>query len=1148
MSERCVSMPLAIKCEWVAVLTLAMLGLCVAATAQTSTGRIIGTVSDPQGAVVSGARVSVTNTATNLRWNTSTRNDGSYQVLDLPIGTYSVTVQAQGFARTVTNPQPLNINQSLRIDVHLRVGSISQVVEVQSQPSQVETVNPTVGGTVTGAPIQNLPLNGRNVLDLALTQAGVTPAPGSQVTGVAGGTFSVSGGRDNSITYLLDSGDNTSVSYGVPVMNPNPDTIAEFRILNNNYTAEYGRSGGGVVSVVTKSGTNVFHGSAFDYLRNEAFNANTFFNNEENVSRPVLKRNQFGGTVGGPIIKDRVFFFFGYQGQRQNSVTVGPEVTTFTPAELNGDFSHSVSGGPDPGVAAFLKSHPFFQANPALAAQAIIDPTKIDSVAQAYIKNSLIPVTANGLIVPNGAASDNRDEYTWKFDFNLRPTDKITLTVGKNHNPVIFPFLPGLTPNVPGFPGRNLTDSYYGNVAYTKTFSSTLLNELRMTAQYVNVKENFPAKTLPGPSALGVNITPDLVTGPPEIILAASNLQLGFTEGGPGSYGDTTYNYGDTLTWIKGRHSWRAGGSLAVVQNNAYFAYADNGQFSFFGPSGFGSGNDRADFLLGAANQFLQFPKGVSAIRSHQYAGFLQDEWRVRTNLVLTLGIRYEYTTPKWDPKGRNYMIIPGLQSRRFPLAPLGLVFPGDPGAPRGVFFPDKNDWAPRFGLAWDPSGKGKTSVRGGVGVFYDMLLGQDNQWQNGTPPFFSAAFIPCLNQTCSPLAAGAGPFSYLSDPYGASGVKNPFPSSALPPPQNFNFVTQGLIPFGPASIFINPHMVTPYIYQYNLSVQRQLNGSLAAEVGYVGSSSHKLEAFVDQDPFILGTDTFRLNTEPGLQIPNAYADMPTFSNVVNAHYNSLLASLTKRMGDWHSMGSTFLTLSYTWAHNIDDADGFARNSSQVPYYNNQQFRAAADSDIRQRLILSGGWELPFAHLWSSGPKKLTGGWNLYPIVLAQSGLPIDVNAGLFINGTPGPSGAGDQNLVRPDWVGGSPQSLDPHQVQTFTVNGTPITGHFAFNPTGLIVPSCFSGNTACSSFTYGTLPRNFFRGPSRFNMDFALQKDIQLSERVAMAFRAEFFNVLNHTEWQSPLTTTSVFSPQLGQITSTYDPRIGQLALRLTF
>lgn len=289
-----------------------LLGVCCTslAVAQTSTGRVIGTVTDAQGAVVAQAKVTVTNAATNVHWETTTAHDGTYQVLDLPIGDYTITVELAGFSKLVTKPQTLTINQSLRIDVTLKVGTINETVDVESNATQVETVNPTVGGTVTGAPIQDLPLNGRNVLDLALTQPGVTPAQPNTLrtaAGVPSGAYSIAGGRDNAVTYLLDGGDNTTVTYGVPTVNPNPDMVAEFRILDNNYTAEFGRSAGGVISVVTKSGTNQLHASVFDYLRNDALDANTYFNKDNadaalNNPRPILKRNQFGGTFGGPII------------------------------------------------------------------------------------------------------------------------------------------------------------------------------------------------------------------------------------------------------------------------------------------------------------------------------------------------------------------------------------------------------------------------------------------------------------------------------------------------------------------------------------------------------------------------------------------------------------------------------------------------------------------------------------------------------------------------------------------------------------------------------------------------------------------------------------------------------------------------------
>ena len=330
-------------------------------------------MTDTQDAAIPGAKVTITNTGTNVVSETVTTNsEGYYQVLQLPVGSYTVSAEHAGFSRVVTAATPLDINQTLRIDVHLKPGSVVETVQVEAQATQVEISNATLGATVTGAPIQNLPLNGRNTLDLALTQPGVVPIAddlGTYGTSNGGsnglGGISVAGGRGDSVTYLLDGGLNNRTTSNQVVFNPNPEAVEEFRLLENNYTAEYGRNGGGTVSVVLKSGTNAIHGSLFDYLRNDALNANDYFDNQQGNPRPVLKRNQFGGTVGGPITipklvngADRFFFFFGYQGQRQTATVNEGFVTTYTPAELNGDFSNFQGAGPDAGVVDFLNSHP----------------------------------------------------------------------------------------------------------------------------------------------------------------------------------------------------------------------------------------------------------------------------------------------------------------------------------------------------------------------------------------------------------------------------------------------------------------------------------------------------------------------------------------------------------------------------------------------------------------------------------------------------------------------------------------------------------------------------------------------------------------------------------------------------------------------
>jgi hypothetical protein len=1130
---------------------------------QTSNGSIRGRVTDATGAIIPGATIELTSIERGTISKSATNDAGLYLFAIVQPGDYRMAVRREGFRQSQLAKVTVDVGANIEENFSLDTGSVQESITVNSEANTVDTLSATVSSVVTGAPVEDLPLNGRDTLQLALTQPGVLPSAingGNPTAGLPAGEFTIAGGRDNAITYLLNGGNNTSVTYGVPVVDPNPDTVAEFRVIANNYSAEYGRSNGGVVSVVTKSGTNDIHGTAFDYLRNTDFDANNFFNQStpgDYQPRPVLRRNQFGGTIGGPIAipkivkgKDRFFFFFGYQGQRQNSVLVGPQVITYTPAELAGNFSQAVNGGPPPGLVSFLQTHPYFQPDPVLASQGIINPASIDPVAQAYIKNNLIPTSPTGTLTPNGLAVDNRNEYTIKPDFNITSADHLAITLVLFQNPQAYPFVTAGAPDVPGFPGTDRFNNYFGNIAYTKIISPTVVNEFHFIAQRDYNSLNNPAATLPKPDQLGINITPDDAIGPTQILLNASNLQLGFNINGPAYYADTTYNYTDSLTSIRGKHSLKAGFSLAYVQNNAFFAFQTVGGFQFNGPTGIGSGTDLADFLLGIPDIYSQYPGANSAVRSHQVAGFFQDDWKVAPRLTLNLGLRYEYSSPKRDPDNRNYMIIPGKQSVEYPNAPLGLLFPGDPGAPPvGVNFPDRTNFAPRFGLAWDPTGKGTTSIRAGFGVFYDVILAQDNQNQNGTPPFYSAAFI-AFNPSMIPAD---GPATFLSNPFGTSGTVNPFPSRPIS--KDINFATAGFLPFGPSSVFINPYMTTPYTYQYNFTIQQQLAGGMVLEAGYVGSSSHKLIAQEDTDPFIIGTTTRPLNLQPGLQIPGAYAQMPdSFGNYADANYNGLILSLTKRTGDLRGIGRLYFTTSYTWSHIMDDADGFARTSSSVSYYNQHQFYTSGDSDIPDRFVLSGGWELPFAKLWSNGPKRITQGWTLDPIFSAQSGLPATVTAGLFQDGvTPGPSGDGDQGLVMPNWSGGPVQTYNPRQEQTLTIDGNTITGHFFFNPSGLYLPACYASSAppgtpgGCPAPTYGTLQRNAFRGPRIVNLDLALEKKTKLTERVELNFRAEFFNALNHTEFQTPASTPFT-SPLLGQVTSTNNPRIGQLALRLQF
>jgi hypothetical protein len=1149
-----------------AVLGLAFtLFSATASTAQQATALLTGTVKDASGAVVVGAKITLTNTSTNVARVQTSGRDGGYLFNSVPIGTYEVAVEQHGFDKYVRRGITLEINQNARLDVALEIGTTSQVIDVTGDVAQVDTVTATLGKVETTQRILELPLVERDTMQLGLLQAGVF-APdqddGSQ------NPFSVSGQRSESMTFLLDGADNNDFLGNNIVVNPNPDAVAEFKIITNNYTAEYGRTSGGIVNQVIKSGSNSFHGSLFEFFRNNDLNSADYMLQDV----PVFKRNLFGGTIGGPIKKDKTFFFASYQGNRRREGQVAPELTVLSPAERTGDFSELYTGQTDPATGYdFGQLYNPVTGNPYTCAGGnVCNVIPVDPVIQNYITNYLpLPNRPGNGFVSAPVASIRDDQGIFRLDQNFSQKDVFAgvYLIDDTGDSYPFEIVKGASTGGDVPVGSGFSDAYRyqsGSLTWTHTFSPTMLNELRFAANRVASLTAVPQISA-SPQSFGfTTVHSDDPAGsaiPPITVNGA--FELGPSPQGPTKIHDTTFQYQDTVSWTRGRHDLKFGGDLRWVRNNFNYDFYNNGSF-FFGDFGAftaspvssaSPGSDLADFVGGYWDNYYQFSNAVYGIRTHSWYFFGQDAWKATKRLTFNYGLRYEYNSPQIDPHNEIIGWFPGQQSTVFPNSPPDLLYPGDPGTPnRGLIYPDRNNFAPRFGFAWDTFGDAKLVVRGGFGIFYDIEDGALNEQFGGQPPHgYVANNYPCysVSEGCVTSATASG---FVADPFTGSGnfataYPDPFPFAAGG--YNGTFFSPAL----PYAYVVSPHFRTPYAENFNFGFQYQLAKDTMIEAVYVGSLSRKAIvstetnypslAILEEQLAVNGVDGINPNCARPLAacdspldpagVPTGAEQIYTNLSAGNSSSNEFQLTIDKRF----SRGLTFRT-AYTLSKTIDIASGFRARSSTYTDPTDPRFdRGLADFDATHRLVISPIWQIPWDKPFSGNAflRRVTEGWSIAGIASFQSGAPFT----LYSNNN---SSEFDNYLDRPDVTGPIKIFHDPRQIQTLSGTcggGTP--GHYYFDPT----------NIDCANvplFSHGDMGRNVLRGPGINNWDLSLHKEFKFTESKSLEFRTEFFNAFNHAQFYSPTLQagTEGGSDQFGQITTDRGARIIQFALKLYF
>jgi hypothetical protein len=1111
--------------------------------------QIQGRISDATGASIVGAQITATQINTGLVRTTVSSSEGSYTLPNLPVGPYQLKVTATGFRNYSQTGIVLQVGETPEVNVKLVVGSVAETVEVRANAAMVETHENSISTMIDNARILELPLDGRNMVSLVMASGAATnpTLPSNDLNstknygnGVANGPsqpISVGGGQENANNYLLDGSDNNDAFSNVNAPYPFPDAVQEFSVQSSGLSARYGVHAGATVNAVTKSGTNAYHGSVFEFLRNPAVNARlvVFSTGAKDES---IKRNQFGGTFGGPIIKDKLLFFMGFQGTRQSASAPFATITVPTPAALTGDFSVMMSAAcQGVGKAKTLKT-----VNGITIPGNKVNPASFNASALALLQfvPPATPDPACGKISYSYPQVWNEDQGVTKVDWNLSPKQTLFMRYFITDSRAPLPF--DKTNIVPQSVVSNQFARFQtAAIGHTSTISSNLVNSFHVTATRLAINRG-PANDMINPASIGINVPSPVPNG---LVLQISNY---FNTGGgssmPGHFINNLYQIADDVDIVHGKHQFSFGVNFMKMQLNYISTFQSNGQFTFNTTAG--SGDNLVDFMLGFPSNFAQGNPEAENWRYTYWGLYAQDNIKLRPNLTLNVGVRWEPYFPSTDimKRGSHFDFAAfqaGTHSTVFPNAPAGLQYCGDPGVPCAYANNKLAQFSPRIGLIWDPTKKGDMTVRASYGLFYDSPeMYFFDRYADNSPYGSGVSFTP---------KASAG--GTLSNPYaGQAGVPKfplPFPNPGDP---------AAFFPLN--GVYINNDFdVHPmYVQNWNFSVEKQLATDWLLSLNYLGSKTTHVWVAYEANPGLnqptvatpsaaLGgsacaagaaPSTGNTNCRRALVVANPlqgqyFSNLTSLWDGANANYHAMLVSLKHRFAHNYTLLS-----NYTWSHCISDQDfsGELTNSRPdlfVSPVTNPNLgvlkgdRGNCGFDVRHNMNVSLVANTPRYEGWKG---VLLNNWQIAPLLTYRTGIPITVLTGVDTSLT----GTTTSFKDRPNQVG-DPQS------------GT------CSNGAAVGSRDCWFNNTAYASptaGTFGTVGRNSLSGPGAFTFDTALSRKFIFGESKELSLRLDTFNLLNHPVFGNPVASLNNAANVSRIQTQTGFGRTFQAAVKFSF